>query len=167
MVLVVNATFRPLYPKERPGTHRKLDRTEYRSRQVRKISPPPGFHPRTVHPVDSRYTNWAIQAQIVAWLDILIHSLLSLYGLLFTFSLKFPHLLQSLSVAAYLFFLVITNKLVLCNSTVWQRRIFFPSTCYKLMLFFLQNLISCPTKWWQRRVWQKQDVWSGFDRNFG
>jgi hypothetical protein len=27
---------------------------------VRKISPPPGFDPRTVQPVASRYTDWAI-----------------------------------------------------------------------------------------------------------
>jgi hypothetical protein len=26
---------------------------------VRKISPPPGFQPRTVQPVDSRYTDYA------------------------------------------------------------------------------------------------------------
>jgi hypothetical protein len=29
---------------------------------VRKISPPPGFDPRTVQPVASRYTDWAIPA---------------------------------------------------------------------------------------------------------
>jgi len=33
-----------------------------RSEQVRKISPPPGFDPRTVQPVASRYTDWAITA---------------------------------------------------------------------------------------------------------
>ena len=33
-----------------------------RSGQVRKISPPPGFDPRTVRPVGSRYTDWAIAA---------------------------------------------------------------------------------------------------------
>jgi len=30
-----------------------------RSAQVRKISPPPGFDPRTVQPIASRYTDWA------------------------------------------------------------------------------------------------------------
>ena len=29
--------------------------------QVRKISPPPGFDPRTVQPVASRYTDYAIR----------------------------------------------------------------------------------------------------------
>jgi len=50
-----------LYPRERPGTHctggwvgpgAGLDR-------LRKISPPPGFDPRTVQPVASRYTDCA------------------------------------------------------------------------------------------------------------
>jgi hypothetical protein len=39
---VVKSTPRPLYPRERDP--------------VPKISPPPGFDPRTVHPVGSRYT---------------------------------------------------------------------------------------------------------------
>ena len=30
-----------------------------RSGQVRKISPPPGYDPRTVQPVGSRYTDYA------------------------------------------------------------------------------------------------------------
>jgi len=30
-----------------------------RSGQVRKISPPPGFDPRTVQPIGSRYTDYA------------------------------------------------------------------------------------------------------------
>ena len=50
-----------LYPRERPGTHcaggwvgprAGLDR-------CRKSRPPPGFDPRTVRPVGSRYTNYA------------------------------------------------------------------------------------------------------------
>ena len=37
--------------------YRGLDRP-----QGRKISPPPGFDPRTVQPVASRYTNYATPA---------------------------------------------------------------------------------------------------------
>ena len=37
--------------------------SEGRSGQVRKISPSPGFDPRTVQPVMSRYTDWAIPVQ--------------------------------------------------------------------------------------------------------
>jgi len=46
-------TWYPLY--------RRLDGPQGRSGQVRKISPPPGFDPRTVQPVDSRYTDYAIR----------------------------------------------------------------------------------------------------------
>jgi hypothetical protein len=40
---------------------------------VRKISPPPGFDPRTVQSIASRYTDWAIQARpkLVAQKNIL------------------------------------------------------------------------------------------------
>jgi hypothetical protein len=33
------------------------------SGRLRKISPPPGFDPRTVQPVESRYTDYAIPAR--------------------------------------------------------------------------------------------------------
>jgi hypothetical protein len=39
--------------------YRRLGGPQGRSGQVRKISPPPGFDPRTVQPVASRYTDWA------------------------------------------------------------------------------------------------------------
>ena len=61
---VVNATPRPLYPREWPGGHcvggwvgprEGLD-------VCWKSRPPPGFDPRTVQPVASCYTDWANQA---------------------------------------------------------------------------------------------------------
>ena len=45
-------TWYPLY--------RRLGLHQGQSGQVRKISPPPGFDPRTVQPVGSCYTDWAI-----------------------------------------------------------------------------------------------------------
>ena len=42
--------------------YRRLGGSQSRSGQVRKISPPPGFDPRTVQPVASRYTDYAIPA---------------------------------------------------------------------------------------------------------
>ena len=39
--------------------YRRLGGPQGRSGQVRKISPPPGFDPRTVQPVASRYTDYA------------------------------------------------------------------------------------------------------------
>jgi hypothetical protein len=61
---VVNATPRPLFPsgKTRYQLYRRLGGPQGRSGRVRKISPPPGFDPHTVHPVASRYTDWAILA---------------------------------------------------------------------------------------------------------
>ena len=44
--------------RERPGIH-STGGWVGRSGQVRKISPPPGSDPRTVQPVDSRYTDYA------------------------------------------------------------------------------------------------------------
>ena len=64
---VVNATPRPIYPQERPGSHcivgwvgptAGLD-------GCGKISPPPGFDLRTVQPVASRYTVYAIPAHTI------------------------------------------------------------------------------------------------------
>ena len=45
--------------KTRYPLYRRLGGPQGRSGQVRKISPPPGFDPRTVQPVASRYTDWA------------------------------------------------------------------------------------------------------------
>jgi len=45
--------------------YRRLGGPQGRSERVRKISPPPGFDPRTVQPVASRYTDWAIPYSFV------------------------------------------------------------------------------------------------------
>ena len=45
--------------KTRYPLYRRLGWPQGRSGQVRKISPPPGFDPRTVHPAASRYTDYA------------------------------------------------------------------------------------------------------------
>jgi hypothetical protein len=42
--------------------YRRLGRPQGRSGRVLKISPPPGFDPRTVQLVARRYTDWAIAA---------------------------------------------------------------------------------------------------------
>ena len=43
----------------------RLGRPHGRSERLRNISPPSGFDPRTVHPVASRCTDWAIVARNV------------------------------------------------------------------------------------------------------
>ena len=45
---------------------RRLDEPQGRSGRVGKISPPPGFDPRTVQPVTSRYTDLAIPAHSIS-----------------------------------------------------------------------------------------------------
>src|SRR5215471_6922191 len=45
--------------KTRYPLYRRLGEPQGRSGQVRKISPSPGFDPRTVQPVASRYTDYA------------------------------------------------------------------------------------------------------------
>ena len=59
-----NATLQPLYPRERDPYpfYRRLDGSQDRSGLVRKISPPPEFDSRTVKPVPSQYTDYAIPA---------------------------------------------------------------------------------------------------------
>jgi hypothetical protein len=58
---VVNAAPRPLYPRERPGTYCKGGWLGPRGGldSCGKSHPQPGFDPRTVQPVASRYTDRA------------------------------------------------------------------------------------------------------------
>jgi len=57
---VVNATPRPLYSRERPGTHCTGGSVGPRAGldERGKSRPPPGFDPRNFQPVASRYTEW-------------------------------------------------------------------------------------------------------------
>jgi len=47
--------------KTRYALYRRLGGAQGRSGHVRKISPPPGFNPRTVQPVASRYTDYELK----------------------------------------------------------------------------------------------------------
>ena len=47
--------------KTRLPLYKRLGGPQGRSGQVRKISPPPGFDPRTAQLVASVYNDWAIQ----------------------------------------------------------------------------------------------------------
>jgi len=61
---VVSARHRPLYPGERDrlATVRESGWAHGRSGRARKITPPPVFDPRTVQPITSRYSDYAIPA---------------------------------------------------------------------------------------------------------
>ena len=50
--------------KTRYPLYRRLGEPQGWSGQVRKISPPPGFNPRTIQPVASCYTDWATRPQM-------------------------------------------------------------------------------------------------------
>ena len=83
----------PPYHRERPGTHlyRRLDGPQGRSGQLRKISPLPGFDPRSAQPVVSRYTDCAIAAHIVgcSYIFELSHNIQSKWQLLDCASIAF------------------------------------------------------------------------------
>ena len=51
--------------KTRYPLYRRLGGPQGRRKRMRKISPPPGFDPRTVQPVATRYTDRAIPAHNV------------------------------------------------------------------------------------------------------
>ena len=59
--------------------YRRLGGPQGRSGQVRKISPPPGFDPRTVQPVASRYTDWATRSTSLPGLLLNLVTGVSLY----------------------------------------------------------------------------------------
>jgi hypothetical protein len=51
--------------KTRFSLYRRQGGPQDLSGWVQKISPPPGFDPRTVQHVASRYTDWAMQAHLL------------------------------------------------------------------------------------------------------
>ena len=65
-------TLRP--GKTRYPLYRRLGGPQGRSGRVRKISSLPGFDPRTVQPVASSYTDWAIPAPDIGGKALLILS---------------------------------------------------------------------------------------------
>ena len=69
MEWVVNATPRPLFPRERPGTNRTGGWVGPRARLdgCRKSCPAPEFDPWTVQSVASRYTSYAIPALFIIY----------------------------------------------------------------------------------------------------
>jgi hypothetical protein len=93
---VVNVTPRPLYPRKdtRYPLHRRLGGPQDRSGRVWKISPPPGFDPRTVHLVSSRrYTEYAVPAhkyiQYTGYVNIVYLTATALLQKLFSITDKF------------------------------------------------------------------------------
>ena len=71
--------------KTRYPLYRRLGGPQGRSGRVWKILPPPGFDPRTVQPVASRYTDWAIPAHHRVKYSKILH------GALFAFSVLYGY----------------------------------------------------------------------------
>ena len=69
-----------LHPRERHGTHCTGDWVGPRAGldKCEKISPLPGFDPRTVQPVASRYTEYATQPYIYIYIYIYANLLYTL-----------------------------------------------------------------------------------------
>ena len=67
----VSVTPKPIFTpgKTRYLLYRRLGGPQGRSGQVRKISPPPAFDPRTFQPVASRYTDWATRPTYFPYSD--------------------------------------------------------------------------------------------------
>jgi hypothetical protein len=59
--------------------YRRLGGPQVRSGLVRKISPSPGFNPRTIRPVTSRYTDWAIPTYGYAYTGLYYISVVKKY----------------------------------------------------------------------------------------
>jgi hypothetical protein len=74
---VINATPRQLYPWERSGTHCMGDCTGPRADLdgCGNSRHPLGFDPRTVQPVTSRYTDYAVPAHACSYDEIKLSQL--------------------------------------------------------------------------------------------
>jgi hypothetical protein len=75
-----------LWKETRYPLYRKLGEPQGPSGRMRKVSPLLGFDPRTVHPVSSFYTDWAIPVIIIIIIFIIIIRLIiCVYFLSFAF----------------------------------------------------------------------------------
>jgi len=68
--------------KTRYPSYRRLGGPEGRSGQVRKISPPPEFDPRTVHPIAIHYTDYATRTTKFDYVMFLKYKYIFSYNLL-------------------------------------------------------------------------------------
>jgi hypothetical protein len=71
--------------KNRYPLCRKVGGPQGRSGQVRKIFPPPGFDPRTLQPVASRYSDYAVPVQLSFLYQVKVSFLLVIYFKVFCF----------------------------------------------------------------------------------
>ena len=132
----VNATPWLLFtPGERPGTHCTVGWVG-RSGQVGKISPSPGFDPRTVQPVANRYTDYPTRPTPPEMLPQYLHNAVNLQNIghssKSTKLISCPHFLFPIQSASR-------------NSTT------FTHTCHEALLHGLTWYIFTSWAWTQRR----------------
>jgi hypothetical protein len=100
-----------LYP-----LYRRLGGPQGRSRQVRKISPPPGFDPRTVQPVTSRYTDYTTRpTKALQYITHIPLATLMFIYCLYKHSVADPSTLPTQNLTWYFF---LSNKYSLCRKAV-------------------------------------------------
>jgi hypothetical protein len=120
--------------KTRYALYRRLGGSQGRSGQVRKISPPPGFDPRTAQPVASRYTDWAIPAHPINIYWPLISELVFLDWLVSYWLIKsFPSTLWNVNFIYVIHLLVLPYRKH--TAFPWQTSIDFSE---KYLLFILR-----------------------------
>jgi ribosomal protein S14 len=81
--------------KTRYPLYTRLGGPQSQTRRVRKISPPPGFNPRTVKPVASRYTDWATQPTINLLVHLIYNKTITRFNDLFYISVSIKLTLAS------------------------------------------------------------------------
>jgi hypothetical protein len=111
--------------KTRYPMYRRLGGPQGRSGQLRKISHPQKFDPRTVQPVTSRYTNWGIPAPV--------HKMSTKYIALFWVTSKSVQL-KSYSTKKCKWMYIHTFHI---NFLVWLK---FGTTNPQMMPFFLNSV---------------------------
>ena len=99
--------------KTRYPLYRRLGGPQSWSGRVWKISPPPGFDPRTVQPVASRYIDWAIRAHIPLYTNIMPCYTYAVYIYYVRISVKSAFVRTTKS-TVYL-------HNALCNTTIYSR----------------------------------------------
>jgi hypothetical protein len=103
--------------------YRRLGGPQGRSGRVRKTSPSPGFDPRTVQPVASRYTDWAIPARHVYWCKLNSTSGLMTNDLMLPINVRFYRTtIGSINKFSITNFIPVSDEYYWCGCTVGKAR---------------------------------------------
>jgi hypothetical protein len=93
--------------------YRRLGGPQGRSGQVRKISSPPGFDPRTAQPVASRYTDYATRPTLIIIIAATVYSL----GTLFVSGIyvQIPCIKEIMTIITIIIIIINTIIIVIAN----------------------------------------------------